>query len=156
MIKFISKEQWKTYCFDNHKKYIKNKYFSCWIKEKRIDIFNHTKLTKEEVKNIKNSIKKALRHCGTNSKIRLFKLQFHEMDFAVKSGNMIGSKMLGMVRQSRKRNKSCNACIFLVNKRVKSDGTLLEFGDALTYVSDGTIIFTFDPSIKYPMRFFRN
>lgn len=58
-----------------------------------------------------------------------------------------------MVKKSRKKDKKCIACIFLVNKRVKSNVGLLKFGDALTYVSDGITIFTFDPSIKYPNKF---
>lgn len=156
MMKFNSITQWKNYCFNTHKKYIKNRYFASWVEGKNIDIFNYTTLRKEEVKHIKISIEKALKLCGPDFKIRLLKRQFHELDSAVKNGSLVGSKILRMVKNSRKMDKSCNACIFLVNKRVKSNIELLEFGDALTYVSDGVIIFTFDRSIKYPKAFFRN
>ena len=156
MIRFDSISDWKSYCFNTHKSYIKNKYFSCWIKKKRIDIFNYASLGNEELNNIKISVENALNVCESNFKIQLFKRRFHGLDFAVKKEILIGSRILNMVKKSRKRDKSCNACIFLVNKRIKSDAALLEFGDALTYVSDGITVFTFDPSIKYPMRFFKD
>ena len=154
--KFNSIKEWKNYCFNNHKAYLKNKYFRCWIKEKRIDIFNYTTLEKSNLQNIKKSIENALRLCNGNFKVKMFTHKPNELDFAIKNNILIGKDMLKMVKKSRKNGKICSASIFLVNKRVQSGNVLLEFGDALTYVSDGITIFTFDPSIKYNMRFFKD
>ena len=156
MIRFSSMKEWKNYCFTTHKNYIRNKYFMCWNKEKNINIFNYALLSEDDANQIKKSMENALRLCSKDFKIKMFKRRFDELNFAVKDGKLIGRKILDMVKQSRIRGKSCNACIFLVNKRVESDAALLEFGDALTFVSDGVMIFTFDPSIKYPKAFFGN
>ncbi len=156
MIRFSSIKEWKNYCFATHKNYLRNKYFMCWSKKKNVNVFNYALLREEDVNQIKKSIENALRLCNNDFKISMFKRRFNELDFAVKSGNIIGRKILDMVKKSRIKKKSCNAEIFLVNRKAKSGKVLLKYGDALTYVSDGVIIFTFDPSIKYPKRFFRD
>lgn len=155
MMRFNSTQEWKDYCFSNHKTYLKNKYFRCWIKQKKVDIFNCTTLEKGALQNIKKSVESALRLCKGSSKVMMFTRKPNELDFAVKNSILIGKDMLKMVKKSRKEGKSCRACIFLVNKRAAGK-ELLKFGDALTYVSDGIAIFTFNPSIKYPKRFFRD
>jgi hypothetical protein len=154
MMKFSSKEEWKKYCFNIHKAYLKNKYFRCWIREKRIDILNCAALKNNDLRSIKKSVENALKLCGPGFKISIANHSLHELGFAVKKRNLIGSRILGMVKKTRKNDKSCSAHIFLVNKRAMSDASLLKFGDALTYVSDGVTIFTFDPSVKYPKKFF--
>jgi len=155
MMRFSSISEWKKYCFNTHKTYLKNKYFSCWIRGKKVDVFNHTTLKKSALQNIKKSVESALRLCKGSSKVMMFTRKSNELDFAIKNNTLIGKDMLKMVKKSRKEGKSCRACIFLVNKRVAGK-ELLKFGDALTYVSDGTAIFTFNQSIKYPKRFFRD
>ena len=155
MMSFKSISEWKNYCFNTHKAYLKNKYFSCWIKQKKVDIFNYTTLEKGALRNIKKSVENALRLCKGSSKVMMLTRKPSELTFAVKNSILIGKDMIKMVKKSRKEGKSCRACIFLVNKKAKDEG-LLGFGDALTYVSDGMAIFTFDPSVKYPKRFFRD
>ncbi|MDP3765197.1 MAG: hypothetical protein Q8R04_01680 [Nanoarchaeota archaeon] len=155
MMKFSSTEEWKDYCFSTRKSYTKNKYFCCWSRKKRTDILNCATLKNNDLQNIKKSVENALKLCGPEFKISIANHSLHELDFAVEKGNLIGSRILGMVKKTRKKDKSCNARIFLVNKRAMSDTSLLEFGDALTYVSDGVTIFTFDPSVKYPKKFFK-
>ena len=155
MIKFNSISEWKDYCFSTHKAYLKNKYFSCWLKEKRIDIFNYTKLERDSLQDIKKSIENALRLCKGSFKVTMHNCKPNDIDFPIKNNIMIGKDILKMVKKSRKEGKSCRASIFLVNNRVAGKNRL-EFGDALTYVSDGITIFTFNPSIKYPKRFFRD
>ena len=149
MMEFGSKEEWKDYCYCHHKAYLKNKHFMKWLKEKNVDIFNCSKLEKKNVMLIKNTIRKALRLCG-RPKVRIGRAI--SLDFAIKNGKIDGAKILKMVKKSRNRNAS----IFLVNKKAKSGKDVLEFGDALTYVSDGVTIFTFDPRIIYPKRFFKD
>ena len=152
MMKFSSKEEWKEYCFSNHKTYLKNKYFRCWLKQKKVDIFNCSRLKKEELRLIKTAIGNALRLCGKGSKISIN--NGINLDFAVKNGNIDGARVLSMIKKSRKGK--FHAGIFLVNRQVKSGRNVLNFGDALTYVSDGVTIFTFEPDVKYPKKFFRN
>jgi|GEM_PF-5807689 predicted Zn-dependent protease len=154
MMEFSSKEEWKNYCFRNHKSYLKNRYFRRWINQKKVDIFNCSGLKEKEIRLITMTIKNALRLCSKGFKIRLRK-QINP-DFAVKNANIDGAKTLRMVKKARKKSKSCIANIFLVNKRAKSESSLLKFGDALTYVSDGVTIFTFDPKVRYPRRYFKD
>ena len=154
MMRFSSKEGWKNYCCNTHKSYVKNKYFSCWIKQKKVDIFDCSGLKKKELGLITMTIKNALKLCCKGFEIRLNNVL--DMGFAVKNGNIEGVKILNTVKKSRKKSKSCSANIFLMNKRVKSETSLLKFGDALTYVSDGVTIFTFDTKVRYPHSFFRN
>lgn len=89
MMIFSSKEEWKNYCFNTHKSYIKSKYFSCWTRQKRIDIFNYASLQKEELKDIMISVKNALKFCGTNFKIKIAKYRFRGFDFNVKKGTWL-------------------------------------------------------------------
>ena len=155
MMRFSSVSEWKNYCFNTHKAYLKNKYFSCWIKQKKVDIFNYTTLEKGALQNIKKSVEGALRLCKSSSKVMMFTRKPSELDFAVKNSILIGKDIVKMVKKSRKEGKSCRSCIFLANKKAAGK-ELLSFGDALTYVSDGIAIFTFNPSVKYPKRFFRD
>lgn len=148
MIKFNSKEEWKDYCFNNHKAYLKNKYFRGWLKQKRVDIFDYSELKQEEIRMIKKTIANALKICGKGFNVKLNKST--ELNF--NNGNIDGAKVLKWVKKSRKGKHS--ASIFLVNKKAKSGKDVLRFGDALTYVKDGVTIFTFNPSAKYPRRFF--
>lgn len=155
MMRFNSAQEWKNYCFSTHKSYTQNKYFRCWSRKKRIDILNCAALKNNDLQKIKKSVENALKLCGPEFKISIANHSLNELDFAVEKGNLVGSRILGMVKKTRKKGKSCNACIFLVNKRTKSGKNMLKFGDALTYVSDGVAIFTFDPSAKYPKKFFK-
>ncbi|MBI2658370.1 hypothetical protein HYX08_06795 [Candidatus Woesearchaeota archaeon] len=154
-MRFKSISEWKNYCFNTHKAYLKNRYFSCWIKQKKVDIFNYTSLEKGALQDIKKSVEGALRLCKGSSKVTMLTRNPSELNFAVKNSILIGKDIMKMVKKSRKKDKSCSARIFLANKRAAGNG-LLRFGDALTYVSDGMTIFTFDPSVKYPKRFFRD
>jgi hypothetical protein len=154
MISFNSITEWKDYCYKTHKSYLKNEYFRQWLREKKIDIFDCSKLKKKDIELITMAIKNALKLCGRGFEIRLNKGL--NLDFAMRDGYINGAKILKMAKSSRKKSKSCNASIFLVDKRVKSETSLLKFGDALTYVSDGLIIFTFDPKVRYPRRFFKD
>lgn len=155
MMRFNSISEWKNYCFNTHKTYLKNRYFSCWTREKKVDIFNYTALGKSALQNIKKSVESALRLCKGSSKVMMFTRKSNELDFAIKNNSLIGNGIIKMVKKSRKEGKSCRACIFLVNKRVAGK-ELLKFGEAFTYVSDGITIFTFNPSIKYSKRFFKD
>ncbi|MBI3035698.1 hypothetical protein HYY71_05240 [Candidatus Woesearchaeota archaeon] len=149
--KFNSIREWKDYCHDTHKSYLKNEYFTRWIEEKKIDVFDCSKLEKKEIGMITMAIENALKLCSRSFKIRLNKGL--DLDFAISGGCINGAKILNMAKKMR--NGSCSASVFLANKRAKSGKKILEFGDALTYVSDGVTIFTFDPNIKYPKRFFK-
>lgn len=149
MMEFGSKEEWKNYCFNTHKIYLKNKYFMGWLRQKKVDVFDCSELGKDKAGMVKKTIENVLR---TYSKGFIVQLKRNNLNFATKNGFIDGTKVLKMVKKTRKR---CSASIFLANKRAKSGKNILKFGDALTYVSDGITIFTFDPSVKYPKRFFR-
>ena len=152
MMRFNSKEGWKNYCYNTHKSYLKNEYFRRWIKEKTVDVFNCSKLKKNDIKLITMAIGNVLKLCGRGFKIRLN--EGINLDFAIRDGHINGAKILEKVKKSRS-GKRCSATIFLVNKIAKSGKNVFKFGDALTYVSDGITIFTFNPSVKYPNGFFK-
>ena len=151
MINFDSIEEWKAYCFNTHKSYLKNGYFRRWIEEKKVDVFDCSLLKKNDTRLITKTIGNVLNLCGRNFKIRLNKGL--NLDFAIRNNQINGAKILSMVKNSR--NDKCSASIFLVNKKAKSGKNVLKFGDALTFVSDGVTIFAFNPSVKYPSRFFK-
>ena len=150
MMKFSSISEWKEYCFSNHKAYLKNKYFMGWISHKKVDIFDSSSLKKDEVRKIKKSIANALKLCSKGFSVRLSRKT--NMNFAIKNGCIDGTKVLKTVKSSRRGKYS--ASIFLASQKPKSGKIILKFGDALTYVSEGVTIFTFDPYVKYPKKFF--
>lgn len=156
MMKFNSIDEWKDYCFNTNKDYLKNQYFKCWIKKKQIDIFNYTKLDEEHINEIKKAVENAFTLCNLGFKIKLANRRLKELHFALDYGSLNGAKILEIAKESRIRDKKCSANIFLVNVKAKSGREILKFGDALTYVSDGIIIFTFNPLVRYTKKFFRS
>src|SRR3989338_10302929 len=99
MMEFSSKEEWKNYCFNSHKTYLRSKYFRCWLRQKKVDIFDCSELKKEEIKMVKMAIANALKLCGKGFNIRLNKGPY--LNFAIKNGNIDGAKVLKMVKSSR-------------------------------------------------------
>ena len=155
MIKFKSISEWKDYCFSTHKRYINNAYFENWIKEKSICIFNYSNLKNEYIKCIKSGIEKAIDLIGLHFRVKYPKYKFYDLSQSVEDGNIAGKGILKMVAAERKKRHNRYASIFIVDKPVKSQGAVLNYGEALTYVSEGITIFTFDPLKKYSSKFLR-
>ena len=156
MIRFNSIREWKSYCFNTHRKYLNNVYFTKWIKEKIIYIFNHSNLRNENIKQVKRGIEKAIALIGLHFKLKCPNYKFYNLRLIVENGNIIGDKMLKMVTSTRKRNNNCYASIFVVDKPIKSLDAVLKHGEALTYVSEGITLFTFDPLKKSSLKFLRD
>ena len=156
LTEFKSMKEWKNYCFSTHRKYLNNVYFTKWIKEKIIYIFNHSNLRNENIKQVKRGIEKAIALIGLHFKLKCPNYKFYNLSLTVENGNIIGDKMLKMVASTRKRNNNCYASIFVVDKPIKSPDAVLNYGEALTYVSEGITIFTFDPFNKYSLKFLRD
>lgn len=156
MINFDSIEEWKAYCFNTHKLYIKNVYFTNWIKEKTIYIFNYSNLRKEDIEYVKYGIEKAIALIGLHFKVKCPKYKLFNISPTIKDGNIISSAILKMVTAARKQNYKCYASIFVVDKPIKSPDAVLKHGEALTYVSEGITFFTFEPFKKYSLNFLRD
>ncbi|MBI2652377.1 hypothetical protein HYX00_02825 [Candidatus Woesearchaeota archaeon] len=127
--KFNSIKEWKNYGLNTHSLYLKNQHFKKWINKKEIYIFLHFKVKYGN----DNSVKKTI-----------------NLKEEVNS-----NELLKMIIEKRKENHKENADIFVFNKPIKSTNTLIEDGEALTYVSEGVMIFTFDKLKEYSRNFLR-
>lgn len=150
-INFSSIEEWKKYCFSTHRSYLQNKHFRKWINGKEIQILNFTNLGKNELKCIK---------AGVEDAIKLGKLHFKasycsKPYLRIEGGKIKSEKLLKAIVRMRAKNTKEHADILIVDKPVQSSKTLIRDGEALTYVPEGVIIFTFEPSKKYPNNFLR-
>ncbi len=153
--KFDSIKEWKDYCFNTHSSYLKNLHFRKWINKKEIFIFNFSNLGKEGVKCVKSGIEDAIKaarlhfniHYGNKYKLKKIK--------ASKNRILNSARLLKMIVKKRKENKKENADIFIFNNPIKSLDATIKDGEALTYVSEGIMIFTFNAGKKYPYRFLR-
>ena len=153
--KFNSIEEWKAYCFNTHRLYLKNQHFRNWINEKEIYIFNFSNLRDKEIKFMKLGILDAI-----NSARLKFKIYYGNNDKVKKiinSKNKIinSPELLKMIAKKRKENKKENAYAFIFNEPIESSGATIKDGEALTYVSEGIMIFTFDADKKYSYKFLR-
>ena len=152
--KFNSIKEWKNYCLNTHSLYLKNQHFKKWINKKEVYILNLSDLTNQNVKYIKSGVEDA---------INLVKLHFkvkYGNDNSVKKiinlkEEVNSNELLKMIIEKRRENHKENADIFIFNKPVKSTDTLIKDGEALTYVSEGVMIFTFDKLKKYSGNFLR-
>lgn len=153
--KFGSISEWKDYCLNTHSLYLKNKHFRKWINEKEICIFNFSNLRKEHIKHIKFGIEDAVKlgalhfnvHCCNGAKIGKI--------IGINNKKIDGSKLLKMIIKERKKHRKEHADILIVNNPVKSSNIVIRDGEALTYVSEGVMIFTFGASQRYPSDFLR-
>ncbi|MBI2656290.1 hypothetical protein HYX03_00950 [Candidatus Woesearchaeota archaeon] len=64
-------------------------------------------------------------------------------------------KLLKMAIEKRKKNHKEQANVFIFNNPIKSPSAVIKDGEALTYVSEGITIFSFDAFKKYPCNFLR-
>lgn len=154
-MKFNSIERWRNYCFNANSLYLKNEHFRKWINEKDIGIFNLSHLSNKDIKHLKLGIEDAIRAAMLHFKI------YYNYDNALKkivgsSNKKIDSaELLTIIIQKRKYDKREHADIFILNNPIKSTGAIIKDGEALTYVSEGVIIFSFDAFKKYPHNFLR-
>lgn len=154
-MKFNSIEEWKNYCFNTHSLYLKNEHFRKWINEKDIGIFNLSHLANNDIKYIKFGIEDAIRMAMLHFKI------YYNYNNAIKkivgSANkkISSSKLLKIIIQKRKYDEREHADIFILNNPVKSTDTIIKDGEALTYVSEGIMVFSFDAFKKYSHNFLR-
>ncbi len=153
MDKFSSIKEWKDYCFNTHSLYLKSPHFKKWIGKKEIYIFDSSNLKKEQVQCIKFGLQDAVRIAKLHFKIKVFEKYALKADFSTPIIN--SSKILKKVIKERKKSHKDNASVFIFSKPIKSQDSIIKDGEALTYVSEGAIFFTFEPSIDYPCSFLR-
>lgn len=149
---FESIKEWKDYCFNTHALYLKNSHFKKWITKKNISIFNLGSLSKKDLAYIKSGLEDATELAQLQFKIHLDNngIKKNVQDLVVDSADI-----LKMAIKKRKKNKKDSAYVFIFDKPIKSPGALIQDGEALTYVSEGVIMLTFNASKKYPRSFLR-
>ena len=151
--KFSSIQEWKDYCFNTHSLYLKSPHFKKWIGKKEIYIFNLGNLKKKKVQCIKSGLEDAIRTAKLHFKIKDFEKFSLKENFS--DPIISSSKVLKRILNERKKSHKENAAVFIFAKPVKSQDSLIKDGEALTYVSEGAVFFTFEPSIDYPCSFLR-
>ena len=153
MIEFDSIKEWEDYCFNANSSYIENPHFRKWINKKEVYIFNLSNLGNQAMQCIK---------LGIENTIKLGKLHFwlyNNSDDSfnklinIKDGNIRSGKLLRIVARNRKKSRKEQANIFIFNSPIDSPNGIIKDGEALTYVSEGIIIFSFDAYKKYPYKF---
>ena len=97
---------------------------------------------------------------GVEDAIRLGKLHFKvnhcsNPSLRIEAGTIKSDKLLKSIVRMRAKNTKEHADILIVDKPVQSSKTLIKDGEALTYVSEGIMILTFDSKRKYPHEFLR-
>lgn len=155
MMTFNSIEEWRDYCFDTHNAYIKNQHFKKWITKKEIHIFNLSSLRKKDINYIKLGIGDAVKIARLH-----FKIHFNDDDnikeiINLKNKKINSNKLLKMIIQERKKNRKEHANVFVFNTPIKSSDSIIQDGEALTYVPEGMIMFTFSADKKYSNKFLR-
>ena len=181
---FNSIKEWKSYCFNAHSLYLKNKHFKKWINERDVYIFNFSSLKKGDIKYIKSGLEDAIKlarlhfkvfYGSINSLKKIINLKdkkinsnklsktthqrwvvfeharkFLQNQYVIKS-----SDILKMTLKKRKESHKEQANIFIFKNPIKSSNAIIKDGEALTYVSEGIVIFTFEAFKKYSHNFLR-
>lgn len=153
--KFDSIKEWKDYCFNTHSLYLKNVHFKKWINKKDIHIFNFSNLKKEEIKYIKLGVEDAIKVAKLHFKIYYDNPNSTKKIINIYDKKINSSELLKMIVQKRKKRHKEHACIFIFDKPIKSQKTIIKDGEALTFVSEGMTFFTFDTAKSYPHNFLR-
>lgn len=148
---FNSIREWKSYCFNTHSSYLKNQHFREWINKKEIYIFNFSNLKNDSVKAITLGINNAIKIAKLHFKIKNSERFTFQANFSASEIN--SNKILKMIMEERKQNHKENANIFIFNNPIKSLSAIIKDGEALTYVSEGITIFSFDAFQKYHYNF---
>ena len=153
--KFNSAKELEDYCFRVHEPYLRSRHFRKWINEKGIGISNFSNLGKNEVRFIRLGIKDAIRAAKLH-----FKIYDNDSHAAKKAAGLAdkaikGSELLRMAIEKRICDKKEHADIFIFNSHIKSGNTTIRDGEALTYVPEGVMAFSFDPFTRYPRSFLR-
>ena len=153
MIVFNSIKEWKDYCFNTHILYLKNLHFRKWINKKEIYIFNFSNLKTNDIKYIKSGLEDTIKLAKLHFKV--FYGDIDNFKKIINSGNkkINSAKLLKTVIEERNENHKEHANIFVFNKPIKSQDYVIKDGEALTYVSEGITIFSFDAFKDYPPGF---
>ena len=153
--KFNSIKEWRNYCFNTHSSYLKNKHFRKWINGKEIFIFNFSNLSKNSIRHIKSGIEDAIKLGKLHFKVRYANHGKFGKVVRNNSKKINSNKLLKMIVEERKGNHKEHADVFILNSQIQSPNAVIKNGEALTYVPEGVIMFTFDVSKKYPYKFLR-
>ena len=149
--RFNSIKEWKDFCFRAHEPYLRNRHFRKWINEKEIGISNFSNLGKNDVKYIRLGIKDAISTARLHFKIYNNAKKAPSLENkAVK-----GSRLLKMAIEKRRHDKKDHADIFILNNPIESGNATIKDGEALTYVNEGVMIFSFDAFTRYSHNFLR-
>ncbi len=153
--RFGSIKELKDYCFNTHASYLKNRHFRKWINKKGIYIFNFSNLRKEDIKYIKSGLDDAVSSAKIHFKVSYGNGNGIKEIIKSKYEKISSNELLKMVIDERKESHKECASILIFNNPVESPDYTIKDGEALTYVNEGVIIFTFDAFKKYPGNFLR-
>ena len=151
---FDSVKEWRAYCFKTHRAYIKNPHFRKWVKQKEIDIFDFSKLKKRDIQYIKIGMNDAIKSAKLHFKVHEIRDKKFHLDWT-KNDILISDEILKMAIKKRKNHQKQNANVYLFNHALKTQDAIIKDGEALTYVSEGVMMFSFDSNISYASSFFR-
>ena len=152
---FNSIKEWKDYCFNTHNLYIKNKHFKKWINERDVYIFNFSSLKKGDIKYIKSGLEDAIKLARLHFKVFYGSINSFKKIINLKDKKINSNKLLKMVVEERKENHKEQANIFIFKNPIKSPNAIIKDGEALTYIPEGIMIFTFEALKRYSHNFLR-
>ena len=155
MFHFNSVREWKDYCFKSHKLYLKNKHFKNWINEKEIAIFNLSNMGNKDIKHIRLGVEDAIRTARLHFRLYYGNGSAFRKIIGSQNKKIDSRKLLRMVIEKRRHDKTEQAGIIVINNPIKSSNVVIKDGEALTYVPEGVMIFSFDALKKYPRNFLK-
>lgn len=154
-MKFKSIEKFKNYCFNTHSLYLKNTRFKKWIGAKNISLFNFSNFNEEDLIHIKSGVEDAVRTARLHFKVRFCNADSMKRLPIPKNKEIISVKLLKNITKRKDAEARASADAFIFNNPIKSSNILIKDGEALTYVSEGIIFFTFDSCKNYQPRFLK-
>ncbi|MBI1934869.1 hypothetical protein HYS31_00365, partial [Candidatus Woesearchaeota archaeon] len=157
---FNSKADWEELCFKSSNGYLKNHHFRKWVNSKKIHIINLSNLGKDKVRCIGQGMKESIKLTGMKFKIieiqnERLKEYSKLLDSCVHRKELKSSRLVKGAIKKRINGKTECADIFITNYPIESNGTLIQDGEALTFVPKGISIFTFSGKVRYPKSFLR-
>ena len=152
---FNSIQEWKDYCFSNHSLYLKNRHFRKWIGKKEICIFNFSNLSKNGLRCIKLGIEDAIKIAKLHFKIRYGDHAKLGEIIKINHEKINSVKLLKMIIKKRKEGGEEHANVCILKNQIVSADVVIRDGEALTFVSEGVILFTFDAFKTYSSKFLR-
>lgn len=155
---FGSKMEWEEHCRSSSANYLKLPHFRKWIKSGKIHIIDFSGLGSSGISFLRSGLKEAIALTGKKFKIieaknkKNYRVFF---DSCISKNTLASKKLLRKAMNDRKRrNREC-ADIFITKCRIKSNHDTIKDGEALTFIKEGIVMFSFDENVKYPKSFLK-